>query len=160
MRVIRITIRKILMMAGTFFLLWKYNQSGNTVILSNSGPLSTKIPRRKIEKNPSAETKAFVDEVSKMERPRTKEKFDISKLERHMTLETLELKLHDKLGSLLPHRDNITSDWKLNLVVPCRLDQTEERNIFRSVLEHFVGVDNLPFRNVFNRVSQVSCFFG
>ena len=160
MRVIRLTIRKILIITGTFFLLWKYHQSGNIVVISNSSSLSTGGPRRKVEKNPSAETKAFVGEVSKMERPRTKEKFDISKLERHMTLETLELKLHDKLGSLLPHNDNKTGDWKLNLIVPCRLDQIEERNIFRNVLENFVAVDKLPFRNVFNRVSQVSCFFG
>ena len=160
MRVIRITIRKILIITGTFFLLWKYHKSGNMVVISNPSPLSTDSLRRETEKNPSSETRASVDEVPKMERPRTKEKFDISKLERHMTLETLELKLHDKLGSLLPHRFNKTGDWKLNLVVPCRLDQIEERNIFRGVLENFVAVDNLPFRNLFKRISRVSCFFG
>ena len=69
----------------------------------------------------------------------------MSELEHHMTLETLELKLRDKLGALPPQVDEKTDKLKLNLVVPCRLDQKKERNIFRSVINNFATIDDLPF---------------
>ena len=80
----------------------------------------------------------------------------MSKLEHHMTLETLELKLRDKLGSQLPSRDYKNLDLKLNLVIPCRLNQAEERHIFRSVVKNFVDVEHLSFRIVFKPYLQAN----
>ena len=141
MRVIRITIRKILIIAGTFFLLWKYHQSGKTVV-SRSTIKDSQV--RPTKNQPPAETPASVSEGRKKEETRTRQHFNMSELEHHMTLETLELKLRDKLGSL-PPLENKTKKLKLNLVVPCRLDQQKERNIFRSVINNFATMDDLPF---------------
>ena len=159
MRVIRITIRKILIITGTLFLLWKYHQAGNTVVISSTSSQSIKSTERPIREaghHSSAGTPTIVGDVSQKKQDRTKEKFDISKLEYHMTLETLELKLRDKLGSQLPSRDYKNLDLKLNLVIPCRLDQTEERNIFRSVVKNFIDVENLSFRIVFKPYLQAN----
>ena len=142
MRVIRITIRKILIIAGTFFLLWKYHQSGNIVVSQSTIKESIDGKIRPAASRSSAETHASVTEGSQS---RAKQHFHMSELEPHMTLETLELKLRDKLGSLSSQLDNKTNRLKLNLVVPCRLDQKKEREIFRSVINNFVTVDELPF---------------
>ena len=142
MRVIRITIRKILIITGTFFLLWKYHQSENTVV-SRSTIKDSQV--RPTKNHLSKETHNSVSEEREKEETRTKQHFNMSELEPHMTLETLELKLRDKLGSLPSRLENETNRLKLNLVVPCRLDQQKERNIFRSVVNNFATMDDLPF---------------
>ena len=144
MRVIRITIRKILIITGTFFLLWKYHQSENTVVIKSTTKGSNDRQIRPAGNHKSAEDHTPVSEEHKKEETRTKQHFNRSELEPHMTLETLELKLRDKLGSL-PPLENKTKKLKLNLVVPCRLDQQKERNIFRSVINNFATMDDLPF---------------
>ena len=145
MRVIRITIRKILIIAGTFFLLWKYHQSENTVVSKSTIKDSIHGQVRPTRTQPSAETHTSVSEGRKKEETRKRQYFNMSELEHHMTLETLELKLRDKLGALPPQVDEKTNKLKLNLVVPCRLDQQKERNIFRSVINNFATIDDLPF---------------
>ena len=142
MRVIRITIRKILIIAGTFFLLWKYHQSGNIVVSQSTIKESINGQVRPAGSRSSVETHVPVTEGSPS---RAKQHFNMSELEPHMTLETLELKLRDKLGSLQSQVDKKTNRLKLNLVVPCRLDQKKEREIFRSVINNFITVDDLPF---------------
>ena len=142
MRVIRITIRKILIIAGTFFLLWKYHKSGNIVASQSTFKDSINRQVRPAGGRLSAETHVSVTEGSPS---RAKQHFNMSELEPHMTLETLELKLRDKLGSLQSQVDKKTNRLKLNLVVPCRLDQKKEREIFRSVINNFITVDDLPF---------------
>ena len=142
MRVIRITIKKILIITGTFFLLWKYHQSKNTV-LSRSTIKDSQV--RPTKNHLSKEIHTSVSEESKKDKTRTKQHFNMSELERHLTLETLELKLRDKLGSLPPQLENKLNRLKLNLVVPCRLDQQKERNIFRSVVNNFATMDDLSF---------------
>ena len=141
MRVIRITIKKILIITGTFFLLWKYHQSENTVV-SRSTIKDSQV--RPTKNHLSKEIHTSVSEESKKDKTRTKQHFNMSELERHLTLETLELKLRDKLDSL-PPLENKTKKLKLNLVVPCRLDKQKERNIFRSVINNFATMDDLPF---------------
>ena len=142
MRVIRITIRKILIIAGTFFLLWKYHQSGIIVLSQSTIKESIDGKVRPAASRPSAETHVPVTEGSPSQ---AKQHFNMSELEPHMTLETLELKLRDKLGSLQSQVDTETNILKLNLVVPCRLDQKKEREIFKSVINNFIAVDDLPF---------------
>ena len=145
MRVIRITIRKILIIAGTFFLLWKYHQSENTVVIKSTTKDSNDGQIRPAGNHKSAEARTFISEGRKKEETRIRQHFNMSELEHHMTLETLELKLRDKLGSLPPQLEDKPNRLKLNLVVPCRLDQQKERNIFRSVVNNFATMDNLPF---------------
>ena len=145
MRVIRITIRKILIIAGTFFLLWKYHQSKSTFVSQSTIKESIDGRVRPVGNNRSAETPTPASPGRKKEEIRTRHHFNMSELEHHMTLETLELKLRDKLGALPPQVDEKTNKLKLNLVVPCRLDQQKERNIFRSVVNNFATIDDLPF---------------
>ena len=61
----------------------------------------------------------------------------------NLTLETLELLTHDKLSSINNYDENngqIISKKVLNLIVPCKQSQTEERKTFRRVVKNFANI--------------------